>query len=307
MKPMRLIENAMRRHWQRGQSLVYGLFMMVAGLAVLIFIFNTGQITEEKTKLVNTADAVAYSAAVMHARALNFDAYTNRALMANEVLIAQAVSAASWSAHVVRHTDNVPPMNCNGGYSVPASLLLFEYIPVCYLLSLPAAKAGATGLEESVKAAAKATVAASELAKTILQGAQASMAAALIPARQMLMQQVADANYAGDGAVHVDPLPLTDTFSSFNGSPFIRQYGGADRARLKAAVVTAAHRDDFVRQRSWTSANNVPCILANKAAFRRRGGTELVDYDEWKAMDTASLHRWEWHTHGILRPPHLRR
>jgi len=108
-------------------------------LAALLFVFNTGQLTAEKTKLVNTADAVAYSAAVMQARALNFDAYTNRALMADEVMIAQAVSIAAWSARVVRHMENMTPRNCRSYYSVPAAPVLIDYIPVCYLLSLPTA------------------------------------------------------------------------------------------------------------------------------------------------------------------------
>jgi hypothetical protein len=58
--------------------LVFGLFVLIAGLAALFFFFNVGQLSREKTKLVNTADAVAYSAGVVHARALNFNAYARR-------------------------------------------------------------------------------------------------------------------------------------------------------------------------------------------------------------------------------------
>ena len=275
----------------------------MGGLAALFFLFNTGQITAEKTKLVNTADAVAYSAAVMHARALNFDAYTNRALMANEVMIAQAVSIASWSSHIVEHTRNAPSLNCQSFYSVPVALVLVQYVPACYLLSLPGAEATAQGVDNAVQAAAQATVAASEVAKGILQGAQANMAATLLPARKTLMQQVADANYTDDGNVHVDTIPITDNFSLFEGEPFIHPYSGANRTRLKNAVVEAANRDAFVKRRSWTSANSFPCILGNKAAFRLRGGTELTDFDEGKAMDTASLHTWSWNLHGIFHWP----
>jgi len=291
------------RHRQRGQALIYGIFVLLGGLAALMFLFNVGQLTSEKAKLVNTADAVAYSAGVMHARALNFDAYTNRALMANEVMIAQAVSIASWTAHVVEHTQNVPPLNCYTYYSVPVALALTQYIPACYLLSVYGADVTAEGVDKAVQAAAKATVELSEAAKGILKGAQANMAATFLPARATLMQQVADANYAGAGEAHVDTIALTDNFVAFEGEAFIRAYSATERGRFKNAVVQSAHRDAFIKQRSWTSANNAPCILGNKAAFRRRGGTELVDFDEWKAMDTASLHLWTWHTHGLLHPP----
>lgn len=291
------------RRRQDGQALIYGIFVLMGALATLIFLFNIGQLSAEKAKLVNTADAVAYSAAVMHARALNFDAYTNRALMANEVMIAQAVSIASWSSHVVKHTQNVPPLSCYTYYSVPVALALVEYVPVCYLLSLYGAETTAEGVDRAAQAAAQATVAASELAKTVLQGAQTNMAAAFLPARATLMQQVADANYAGDGAVHVDTIPVTDNFSLFDGEPFIHLYSGDERGRFKDAVLQAANRDGFIKRRSWTSANSFPCILGNKAAFRRRGGTELIGFDEWKAMDTASLHQWSWHLHGIFHLP----
>lgn len=291
------------KRYQQGQALIFGLFVLMGGLAALFFLFNTGQLTAEKTKLVNTADAVAYSAAVMHARALNFAAYTNRALMANEVMIAQAVSIAAWSAQVVTHTEHIAPLNCQSFSSVPVVLVLVQYVPVCYLLSLSNAIEVAKGVDKLVNKAAQGTVEASEAAKTILQGAQANMAATFLIERKILMQQVADANYTGDGAVHVDTIPITDHYVKFEDGAFIQAYSGADRSRFKDAVLTAAQRDGFVKQRSWTSANNLPCILGNKAAFRRRGGTELIDFDEWKAMDTASLHRWEWHTHGIFRLP----
>jgi len=92
---------------QRGQALVFGIFLLMAGLAGLYFLFNAGQLTAEKTRLVTTADAVAHGADVMQARALNFDAYANRALVANEVLVAQMVSLSSWAQYAQTHADNL--------------------------------------------------------------------------------------------------------------------------------------------------------------------------------------------------------
>jgi hypothetical protein len=278
--------------------LIFGLFALAGGLIALFFLFNTGQLTAEKTKLVNTADAVAYSAGVMHARALNFAAYTNRALIANEVLIAQAVSMTSWTRYVSTHAQNAPTlMWCRSQYSRPVALALVTYIPVCYLLSSPYGAATAQVLNQAVGPASQATVAAAELAKQALQAAQANMAATLVPARAALMREVADANYVDDGSVHVDSIPLTDNFTLFQGAPFIKHYSGKDRGRFKQTTLAAANLDPFIQQRAWTSSNFFPCILGNKAEFRRRGGTELIGFDEWRAMDTASLHEWQWNIH----------
>ena len=280
---------------QRGQALIFGLFALAGGLVALFFLFNTGQLTAEKTKLVNTADAVAYSAGVMHARALNFAAYTNRALIANEVLIAQAVSMTSWTHYVSTHAQNAPTlMWCQSQYSKPVALVLVTYIPVCYLLSNPYGATTVQALNQAVAPASQATVAAAELAKQALQAAQANMAATLVPARTALMREVAEANYIDNGSVHVDSTPLTDNFTLFQGAPFIKRYSGADRGRFKQATLSAANLDQFIQQRTWTSSNFFPCILGNKAEFRRRGGTELIGFDEWRAMDTASLHEWKW-------------
>lgn len=120
---------------QRGQALVDGLFVLISGLAALFFMFNTGQLTAGKTKLVDTADAVAYSAAVMHARALNFDAYTHRALIANEVLLAQMVSVAAWLKYANEHSQRVGPVNCTNYYSVPVGLGLLRYEVLCAFMA----------------------------------------------------------------------------------------------------------------------------------------------------------------------------
>jgi len=285
------------RRRQSGQALVFGLFTLIGGLVALFFLFNTGQLTAEKTKLVNTADAVAYSAGVMHARALNFAAYTNRALMANEVMIAQAISMASWATYVADHShSSQTQMNCQNQYAVPVWLALLAYVPACYALGLPPGAAAAQMLGQSVPTAAQAVAATAELAKDALQAAQLNMATDLFLARKALMQEVADANYVNDGAVRVDTAPLTDDFG-VSGAGFITRYADKDRTRFKDATVEATNRDQFSVQRSWTSANHFPCILGTKAEFRRRGGTELIGFDEWHAMDTASLHTWTWHVH----------
>jgi len=283
---------------QKGQALIYGLFVLTGGLAALFFMFNTGQLSSEKTKLVNTADAVAYSAGVMHARALNFDAYTNRAMMANEAMIAQMVSVSSWVQYAQGHVDDVPPLNCyEVVYSVPFWLGLTEYLPLCFALSWPPGALAVQYAKEGVEIVAPIAVAASELAKMNLQLAQTTMYVTFLSARKGLMQEVADANYLNDGAVKVDSIPLTDNYSAFDGKPFIVPYTGDDRTRFREAELTAARKDDFVRDRSWSSHTpiSIPCILGPRGDAVRTGGTDLIGFDEWKANDKASLRVERWH------------
>jgi len=81
---------------QRGQSSIFVLSLTGVILLCAIFLFQSGRVTSQKMQLQNAADAAAYGASVLEARALNFAAYTNRAMVANEVAIGQMVGILSW-------------------------------------------------------------------------------------------------------------------------------------------------------------------------------------------------------------------
>src|ERR1700751_2618308 len=81
---------------QRGQTILWFLATTAACCAVFALVYNIGQVTSEKEKTINAADAAALSGALVEARALNFEAYVNRAMIANEVTIAQLLSAESF-------------------------------------------------------------------------------------------------------------------------------------------------------------------------------------------------------------------
>jgi hypothetical protein len=74
------------------------LFMSVLVVSG-VSLYKAGKLTTKKMQLQNAADAAAYSMAVVEARDLNFAAYMNRAIVANEVGIGQLVGLASWAFH----------------------------------------------------------------------------------------------------------------------------------------------------------------------------------------------------------------
>ncbi|MBC7575162.1 MAG: hypothetical protein H7244_12610 [Herminiimonas sp.] len=300
------------RNRQRGQALIYGMFVLIGSLTGLFFLFNTGQLASEKTKLVNAADAVAYSAAVMHARALNFDAYSNRALMANEVIVAQLVSLSSWAQYAQTHVQNVPlqfPECTDPRLAVVDGLINFDpaYAAMCFLLTIPAdpAVVAVQQLGAIVPQVAQMTVSAVELNKTAIQGAESLLHAPLYftQMRASLMQDVADRNYQNDGSVIVYPnavAGVTGLTDDWDG--FVTKYKDGDRVRLGEAAAKAAAANDFVNSRKWTSEAVLPinsglCFGKNNAV-ERRGGTDLIGLDEWKSEDTESF--WSWHRHGFL-------
>jgi len=291
---------------QRGQALIYGIFMLISSLVGLFFLFNTGQLVSEKTKLVNTADAVAYSAGVMHARALNFDAYNNRALIANEVLVAQMVSLSSWAQYATMHLEEVPNQfpECQNYYGAAAGALL-NYDPIyaamCYIISYPENPivAAAKQIGDVVPQVAEAAVYAVETNKGAIKAAQLWLHSAdnFTRARAEVMQQVADRNYVGDGAVTVQTIAATGNGASSDSfKNFVARFEGDERNRIAEVAAKAAASDKFVDSRKWTSKALVPLAsgvcLGKKNSVKRRGGTSLVGLDQWKSEDTESA--WQW-------------
>ena len=77
---------------QTGQTFPLALAILVVACVTFFVVFNSGRAVNEKINLVNAADASAYSGAQIAARHLNFMAYTNRAMIANEAAIGHLYS-----------------------------------------------------------------------------------------------------------------------------------------------------------------------------------------------------------------------
>ncbi len=82
---------------QQGQASVFVLALLGVVLVCTIFLYQSGHLTSEKMQLQNAADAAAFGALTLEARSLNFAAYTNRAMIANEVAVGQLIGLLSWT------------------------------------------------------------------------------------------------------------------------------------------------------------------------------------------------------------------
>jgi len=86
----------MIKHQQQGQLLILTGFFLLAIMVSIFAVFKSGWMTTEKTRLQTHADSAAYSAALLQARDMNFQAYMNRAMIANQAQIGQAVAMSSY-------------------------------------------------------------------------------------------------------------------------------------------------------------------------------------------------------------------
>lgn len=259
---------APRSRGQGGQALVIVTPLLLVLAVAMLWVFDAGHAVAEKRRLTDAADAAAFGAATWQARALNFSAYMNRAIVANEVAIAQSVSLRSWSTYMDR-------LLANGA-------LASRWIPL-----LNAASATLERLWGGFDAALQPGLIAAEGA---ISFANHELAAAQRLVHLAAFEYVPDAVRqtlaANDPSFRLSPggeALLARWAADWAG--FTSSYGGAWRWRQ--ADVVDRSLDGFTVARSRTIS---PPVIGQALRVERRGGTERADFETWRAVDTASLH-----------------
>lgn len=268
-----------RRRAVRGQVLGVLLPLLGVLVAALWWVLETGEAVAEKQRLRNTADAAALSAAVWQAKVLNFDAYMNRAIVANEALIAQSVSLRGWSAYM----DHLLPRASLVTASVP-------YLGATVL----ALQRGWRLIDAALQPALLTAEGATSLLDHDLAMAQRIMHASVPIVLPRLVQEVVDANDTryqvtlGGSAMLGRSALEWEEFASF--------YGGSWRWRQRDVVVRSM--DGFSHQRNWTLS-----LLAGLpfARLEKRAGTDMVGFDTWRAIETLALHQRRYVFFGRMR------
>ena len=266
--------NTTSKAFQTGQALPLGLVLLVAVAAIVFYMFNSGQLVQEKIRLTNTADAVAYSAGVFEARVLNYDAYTNRAIIANEIAIGQAVGLASWAKYMGTSADTIGDYIWVIPYVGPYLQDLMYYIK---------------DIMDYVTLALSFLVPVHDTAIQFLKVSQYAVhgpgnTVALLN-RKLVMDEVAKKN---DPDATVDLLPLSDNFMGFT------QVYESQEERKRMGQVVSDDRDAFLKNRNWDFGPYIKilgCKISLGPNLKKRGSTELIDLTEgWKSMDTLSNH-----------------
>lgn len=247
----------------RGQTLVLFLGFIAAMVGMMLVVFNSGQVTNAKMRAMNAADAAAYSGALWEARSLNFQAYMNRAMVVNEVTIAQSVSLRSWTSYVARFVTNV---NYITQFIPWVGTVTTEIKQVINQVNssmnnlLPLADMGLRGVNVLAHQAQNGFYNTGPLIA------------------QELASEVADANNAEMSPAGKELMAS----NTVNWRQFTKQYEGNERTRIKA--VTLDSRDGFSQNRDNTAISLSPVLEVGK-----QGGTDLIDYDSWKGLDSSEL------------------
>lgn len=279
----------LRRQRLSGQVLpaAVGLLLVIAGMFYLMV--NSGQSITEKMRVTNAADAAAYSAAVVEARALNYDAYLNRAMVANQLAIAQIISFSSWIKYFAVAADtygkNILQVNRFVFPEEEVMALNAVFLATNYISAYT--NTTAQQYVEMADPYLGASVTALNRLVNELSRSQKAVHANL--AGGIRQRQIAnDVVKAMDPALKAEVVLASHGFDAFTKG--YNRFGSSGDERGRFADVTMRSRDEFTRERSWTIKSEDFPLIRKDGALKKRGGTELVGYDQWRAVDTLELH-----------------
>ncbi len=263
-----------RRAAQSGQALLISLGLLLAGGAMLYAMFGAGQVAAAKQRLLGTADAAAWSTGLWRARVLNYHAYANRAIVANEVAIAQAVTLLAWASYFEALTRNAASFS--------------TMLPPAEPVLVGAADAAALA-RASAEAAARIEVAA--------RGAEAVGYGAMLRASQEILQLSTQGFGASMVAAEVARANDRTHFAwvlpdaARGWQRFTHRTESPDALGRVADVVRASLDPFTAGPRSEDIRTPIPSPCLNLMRLRKRGATTWSqDLSRWEAVDAMSFH-----------------
>jgi hypothetical protein len=292
---MRIVDTVKRtKRRERGQALAFSLVFTAATALVCLMLFNSAMLATTKTQLQNAADAAAYSAGVMLARDHNFSAYTNRAMVANQVAVAQLVSLKSYLEDAAHTHDRMQgPAHEAQSSIVPAFKPLWtlavnepiESVNTAYASMAPAL---VKGLDELIAAFQNGQEAYHQLT-----AANVLLVANEVARRNDPNAAITQGVFAGTTLLQVNAWR----------DQYTKRYRANDTAtaadRFADTVVSTDSTDKFIRDRHSTLAaiwESIPTEEACPAMipiwtdyhFNHRGGTILsANKRRWLALDAT--------------------
>jgi hypothetical protein len=271
---------------QCGQAIVWFLATIAACCCAFALVYNVGQVANEKEKTTNAADASALSGALVEARILNFEAYTNRAMVANEVTVAQFVSLDSW----LRYDNEM--LQYIALYTTP-----IPYVDDITQAVADVSQEAIDGFDEALPTMLKVpeyTNYALELARTAVNDAGYA-------APELIAEEIARENSSSfDGQDYQANLvpaftPLMVQLNYDTWKAFTDDYSGDQRTN--AASVMMNSRDVFTAKRGAgeliDDLNTGLKILGAGVLYpnfvKTSGSTQLKGFNQWEGQDSLDM------------------
>ncbi|WP_299598366.1 hypothetical protein [uncultured Microbulbifer sp.] len=303
---------------QKGNVIPYLLALMLSVLLSAQYVFNAYQITNASTRLQNTADAAAYSVANVYAQNHNFVALSNRALVANQITMAQVVTMTSWSRMLNTFAQTIDDI----GTWIPYVNTVTGYIESVSNSIQSGIESATPGIAQVVAAYSDAVSRQQEFATPMVSLIAQEILSDVVRANDPdVNYSAAEVSVAAATTAHLeefhgpnDCLEISDSVRN-SGNYHSNQNETAARCR-QFRNVTMESRDGFSEARTYRfsfpgmpsritlpgipaeSVSGIP--LFSRLSIERAGETVLggdtnsvnrrAPFTSWSAVDTISLH-----------------
>ncbi|WP_158254286.1 pilus assembly protein TadG-related protein [Marinobacter flavimaris] len=287
---------------QRGSILVYYLSLLALLALIISYSFNASRISSEKTRLQNTSDAAAFSVATVESRDLNFKAYTNRAMVANQVAIAQSISIVSWARFIDRFVSNLSHITS-----------FFPPLRAVFAGISSAVSSAVRGLDSAINVV---IFGINFLEQQLSNAQQIHHLGTVLMAREIFTNVVKKNDPDVDRSITLQhslfiqrylknhesftqrysPEKVTRTLRSRSRQKYTENKNRMDEFRS----VTLRSRDGFSRNRTYNWMGTVYIPFDFRVKIQKTGGSELTgssrkpdehgNYYTWSAMDTMAFH-----------------
>lgn len=286
-----------------GYTMVLFLAFIASVLLAGFSLYDNGTVAAERIRIQNTTDATAYSTVNVISRDMNFIAYTNRSMVANQVAIGQMVGLSSWFHMLDQSADNLDTV----------AKITYLFPPVgAFVNRITSAIRQATELAKNFvdKAATAVIDYGLEYILTILSGAQDAFQVATFDMALATFNEVSKANDVdikkGLVASAYSMVKLVESWENEieRNNVASSKSGKANKRKTKRfrefANVVSSSRDRFTQNRSYNWLNPIGIdigIVAYKLSIQKKGGSDFMQVKaknkkfqwEWTAMDTVSV------------------
>lgn len=270
---------------QKGQAMVLSVMLLSVTLMVALFSFNASQLNLKSTKLQHTADNVAYSLGSIAARDLNFKAYTNRAMVANQVAVAQMVGLSSWFNMLDKSTENLATIT--------------RWIPYVGQVTSAIETVMANVNRVAQQAFSLMVLAENGVLWALSSSQQIIHYAGLISTFSAAQEITKQNDPKAEASMMQNFLLLGDVKDIWVN--FQQRYKRSTRkSQYKEFIdVTNRSRDRFTQRRSYKWGMFSINLGLFKFTTRKAGGSDLISNgrnraETWTAMDTVSTHFARW-------------
>lgn len=287
-----------------GYTMVLFLAFIVAILLAGFSLYDNGTVAAERIRMQNTADATAYSTVNVLTRDMNFIAYTNRAMVANQVAIGQMVGISSW-VHMIDQTAYNLDTVAKIAYLFPPVGVFLNKITS---LIQKATSAGVKAVDKAMKVAIPVidgVIVALSVAQIGFQLATADMAFATFNEVSKANDKDVTVGFVGSAfAAKAMIGSWKETVEEYNTAT---SKSGVDNKRHRQrftefSKVVGNSRDPFTKGRNhtWIKAGlpfPIFPLLAFDLSIDKKGGSGFNEVKlkgkklqwQWTAMDTVSL------------------